>query len=242
MTPVTVEAVGDERRAAVMTGLLVAAVVLVLGLGSGIGAVLHRSSASKSPTHSATAAAAGDAPLAGSADGTSAGGIAGSVSVGTLHNAHLASSSTAAGGDAGMSSAAAGAPASSTGAAAASGAAACDAAPMAAGVLDPFVVHLDHAHLETSPGQQVTDILNIDQYVKTHTVLVENMFLPVFKLLLTTPSDVDPFIVHLDHAHLETSPGQQVSDALNVSQYVKTHTVLVENMVAPSLAVVDGTC
>ena len=40
--------------------------------------------------------------------------------------------------------------------------------------------------------------------------------------------------------HLEASPGQQASDILNVSQYVKTHTVLVENMLAPTMTAADG--
>ena len=47
------------------------------------------------------------------------------------------------------------------------------------GILSPFWVHLDKAHLETSPGQQVAQALNLDQYVKTHTVLVEQMLAPL---------------------------------------------------------------
>jgi len=35
------------------------------------------------------------------------------------------------------------------------------------------------AHLEASPGQQVADIADLDQYVKTHTVMVENMLAPL---------------------------------------------------------------
>jgi plastocyanin len=114
----------------------------------------------------------------------------------------------------------------------------CD--PAVAAALDPFVVHLDHAHLEASPGQQVSDVLNLDQYVKTHTVLLENMFMPLYGVLRASFFDVNPFVVHLDHAHLEASPAQQVSDILNVSQYVKTHTVLVENMLAPTTSAADG--
>jgi hypothetical protein len=45
---------------------------------------------------------------------------------------------------------------------------------------------------------------------------------------------IDPFIVHFDKAHLETSPGQQASQASDVDQYTKTHTVLVEDMLAPT--------
>lgn len=105
------------------------------------------------------------------------------------------------------------------------------AAPASAGVVAPFWVHLEKAHLETSPGQQVSDALSVDQYVKTHTVLVEHMLEPL--LDVTGPNVLAPFWVHLAKAHLETSPGQQVSDALALDQYVKTHTVLVEDMLAP---------
>jgi len=46
---------------------------------------------------------------------------------------------------------------------------------------------------------------------------------------------VDAFMQHFYAAHLETSPGQQVADALSLDQYTLTHTVLVENMVKPLL-------
>ena len=41
--------------------------------------------------------------------------------------------------------------------------------------LTAFVAHLDVAHFQRSPLQQLGDILNTDQYVKTHTVLAQNM-------------------------------------------------------------------
>ncbi|MFI9383778.1 plastocyanin/azurin family copper-binding protein [Kutzneria sp. NPDC052558] len=101
--------------------------------------------------------------------------------------------------------------------------------------LAPFIAHLKAAHLEESLGQQVTDILNLDQYIKTHTVLIENMLTPILN------GDADqavkdvlaPFLAHLKAAHLDESLGQQVADILDVNQYVKTHTVLVENMLEP---------
>ncbi|AHH96442.1 cupredoxin domain-containing protein [Kutzneria albida] len=101
--------------------------------------------------------------------------------------------------------------------------------------LAPFIAHLKAAHLEEGVGQQVTDLLNLDQYVKTHTVLIENMLTPVLN------GDADqavkdvltPLLAHLKAAHLEEGLGQQVTDLLNVDQYVKTHTVLIENMLTP---------
>ncbi len=44
--------------------------------------------------------------------------------------------------------------------------------------LAPFVAHLKAAHLETSPLQQVNDALAFDNYIKAHTVLIEQMLDP----------------------------------------------------------------
>ena len=46
-------------------------------------------------------------------------------------------------------------------------------------VLQPILDHVKAAHLETSPGQQVSDALNLDQYVKTHTVWLEQVLTPL---------------------------------------------------------------
>jgi len=51
----------------------------------------------------------------------------------------------------------------------------------------PFLAHLSAAHLQESPLQQVHDLLNTDQYVWIHTVLVDNMLaglMPVLQDLL----------------------------------------------------------
>jgi amicyanin len=48
-------------------------------------------------------------------------------------------------------------------------------------------------------------------------------------------ASLDAFLAHLYAGHLETSVGQQVQDASNVNEYVKTHTVLIENMLKPLL-------
>ena len=105
--------------------------------------------------------------------------------------------------------------------------------------VDVFMQHLYAAHLETGLGQQVTDILNLDQYVKTHLVLVENMLKP---LLGGAQSTLDVFLQHVYSAHLETSVGQQVTDALDVDQYVKTHTVWVENLIKPLVGADLSSC
>ncbi|WP_431879235.1 cupredoxin domain-containing protein, partial [Amycolatopsis sacchari] len=100
------------------------------------------------------------------------------------------------------------------------------------GVLQPILDHVKAAHLEESPGQQVADLLNLDQYIKTHTVWLEQVLSPVFngsadKVVTDT---LAPIWAHIQSAHLETSLSQQVTDALNLDQYIKTHTVWLEQV------------
>jgi plastocyanin len=104
-------------------------------------------------------------------------------------------------------------------------------------VLQPIIDHIKAAHLEPSLGQQVQDLLNLDQYIKTHTVWLESVLSPVTngsanKVLTDT---LAPIIAHIQSAHLETSLGQQVSDLLNLDQYIKTHTVWLESVLTPML-------
>ena len=107
-------------------------------------------------------------------------------------------------------------------------------------VLQPFFTHLDTGHLQESPGQQVADILDVSQYVKTHTALIEAMVQPLYAVLPALARSVDAFVQHVYHGHLEESPGQQVADILDPDQYVKTHTVLVENMLTPLEQTANG--
>lgn len=106
---------------------------------------------------------------------------------------------------------------------------------------DAFYKHLQAGHLETSPENQVKDIVSDpDGYAKIHTVLVENMMgqsvLDAGTLPLVASEVLDVFMKHVNAGHLETSPEGQVKDIIDIDQYTKTHTVLVENMMAPLLA------
>ena len=207
----------DDRRAAVMAAALVAAVVIVIGFGSGIGSVLSRNAA---PTSLFKVSPGAVTPIQ-TASGVSDGGITSGVT-------KAAPKLGAATGSTKAVPAAHGAPAASP-----TGVSTCAGEPLTTAMLTPFLVHFDKAHLEMSPGEQVAQAMNVDQYVKTHTVLIEAMYTPLVNFATIAPTALNPFVVHFDKAHLETSPGQQVSDATNVDQYTKTHTVLVENMLAP---------
>ncbi|MGH3929790.1 MAG: cupredoxin domain-containing protein [Pseudonocardiaceae bacterium] len=104
-------------------------------------------------------------------------------------------------------------------------------------MFDAMMRHIEAAHLQTSPGQQVKDLASVDQYVKTHTILVNDMFKPAFDGAVTDglAKSLDALRTHLEVAHLQTSPGQQAADLLALDQYVKTHTVLAQDTVAPHL-------
>jgi hypothetical protein len=108
-------------------------------------------------------------------------------------------------------------------------------------IANPFIVHLDNAHLAESPSQQVSQASNVDQYTLTHTVLIEQMLNPVFSLVEAAPNGVTPFITHVDNAHLSESPSQQVSQASDVDQYTQIHTVLAEQMIDPTTQSITGT-
>jgi len=103
-------------------------------------------------------------------------------------------------------------------------------------VLDAFMAHVKSAHLERSPFEQVTDILAIDQYVLTHTVWLEQVLKPVYDGTAdqVVKDTLAPIIAHIEAAHLERSPLQQVTDILAADQYILTHTVWLETVLAPA--------
>lgn len=103
--------------------------------------------------------------------------------------------------------------------------------------LRTLIEHVDAGHLEESPSQQVADLLDLDRYATTHTTLLAGLLQP---LLGGASSDLDVLLQHIDAGHLEESPAQQVQDLLTTDQYVRTHTVLIENLLKPLVG--DGGC
>ena len=244
----------SDRRAAATAGALVAAVVIILGFGSGIGAVLSRSGgqASASPagghdrgtvvqdssTEPVTASAAPSPRAAALTTARSSGSypqpiagddVAAADSMAMTLDGSDAASQPAWGST--SSDATSDASTTSTG----SATSACRGSSLAAAMVEPLWMHFTKAHLETSPGQQAHDALNVDTYIKIHTVLLEDMVAPAVDTVLASITGVTPFWMHFKTAHLETSPGDQVASAANLDQYTKTHTVLIENMAAPAM-------
>jgi len=104
--------------------------------------------------------------------------------------------------------------------------------------LQTFLTHLNAAHLSESPAQQVQDILNLDNYLKMHMVLIENMLAPLTNGGLTDiiSGDLTTIFTHIETAHLGESPTQQLQDILNTDQYLKMHMAWIESLVAPIAA------
>jgi plastocyanin len=110
-------------------------------------------------------------------------------------------------------------------------------------VLLPLIQHIDSAHLSESLGQQLQDALNLDQYIQTHTVLIENMLNPaVAGGTSVVTSTLTVLMQHIDNAHLSESLGQQLQDLLNPNQYVLTHTVWAEALLSPTVNYLTANC
>ncbi|MFF7790143.1 plastocyanin/azurin family copper-binding protein [Streptomyces sp. NPDC007991] len=107
----------------------------------------------------------------------------------------------------------------------------------------PILQHLYTAHLERSPGQQVQDALALDSYLKTHTVWVESILKPAVADGGSVLDDtLGVLLNHINKAHLEESPGQQVTDLLNPDAYVKTHTVWAGQLLKPTTDFLTSNC
>ena len=100
--------------------------------------------------------------------------------------------------------------------------------------LQMLLTHINSAHLDESPAQQVSDILNLDSYIGNHLVLVQRILSPLTDGGLTNALSglLSTFLTHVNTAHLDESPAQQVSDILNVNTYVGNHLALVQHMVS----------
>jgi plastocyanin len=100
--------------------------------------------------------------------------------------------------------------------------------------LQTLLTHINSAHLDESPAQQVSDILDLDQYIGNHLVLVQRILEPLTGGGLTSALSnlLSTFLTHVNTAHLDEAPGQQVQDILDVNSYVGNHLALVQHMLS----------
>ncbi|MFJ8465741.1 hypothetical protein [Streptomyces swartbergensis] len=83
----------------------------------------------------------------------------------------------------------------------------------------------------------------LDSYIKTHTVWVESILKPAVAGGGSVLDDtLGVLLNHIDKAHLEESPGQQVTDLLNPDSCVKMHTVWAGQMLTPTTDFLTNNC
>lgn len=107
-------------------------------------------------------------------------------------------------------------------------------------VADAFLAHVKGAHLERSLTGQVEDLLALDQWVLTHTVWIESFLTPALDGDAAGKELLTRLWAHIDGAHLQVSPLDQVADILAFDQWVKTHTVWISSVLEPLLE--QATC
>ena len=103
--------------------------------------------------------------------------------------------------------------------------------------LSAFWAHIESAHLDQSPLQQVQGLLDADNYIKLHTVWLEEVLKPAMDgTAQQVGSDaLSAFWAHIESAHLDQSPLQQVQGLLDFDNYVKLHTVWLEQVLKPAV-------
>jgi len=103
------------------------------------------------------------------------------------------------------------------------------------GALDPFVAHLQTAHLSRPAGAQVQDIAQFDTWTKTHQALFRMMLegeVGPSSTLGTSPM-TDVFMKHMDSAHWNRSPMGQASDIAEFDSWNKSHLAMFRMMFDP---------
>jgi hypothetical protein len=95
----------------------------------------------------------------------------------------------------------------------------------------PIYSHFEKAHLERSPTQQGSDIQATGDYVALHQAWIESFTSPGLKAVPGAGQDAAAaFQGHMQKAHVERTPTDQVADLSDADNYVQLHTVLIEAM------------
>jgi hypothetical protein len=95
----------------------------------------------------------------------------------------------------------------------------------------PIFAHVEKAHLERSPTQQASDVQATGDYVALHLAWIGAFTAPAGKAAPAAGEGAaSAFQGHVQKAHVERSPTDQVADITQTDDYVLLHTVLVESM------------
>ena len=99
-------------------------------------------------------------------------------------------------------------------------------------VAGAFLTHMDAAHWYRSPAQQAADIAEFDDWAKSHEALFRMMLDPAVgkSSAAATGPVTGPFMQHMDAAHWNRSPGEQVSDISVLDRWLNNHAALIQRM------------
>jgi hypothetical protein len=95
-----------------------------------------------------------------------------------------------------------------------------------------FLQHMDVAHWNRSPAGQAADIAEVDSWLKSHEALFRMMFDPAVGRsgpAYSAPA-AGPFMQHMDAAHWNRSPGQQLEDISDFQNWLAGHAALIQAM------------
>jgi plastocyanin len=101
-------------------------------------------------------------------------------------------------------------------------------------VIGTFLQHMDVAHWNRSPAGQASDIADLDSWLKSHEALFRMMLDPAVGKsgpAYTAPV-TGPFMQHMDAAHWNRSPGQQLEDIADFQNWAAAHAALIQAMIA----------
>jgi hypothetical protein len=102
----------------------------------------------------------------------------------------------------------------------------------ASGASDPFMKHMQAAHFNRSAAGQVHDIAEFDDWMKSHQYLFRQMLdyeIGRRSTLGQAPA-IGTFLEHMDVAHWNRSPGQQVEDIGDFQSWTAAHAALIQAM------------
>jgi plastocyanin len=97
---------------------------------------------------------------------------------------------------------------------------------------DVVLAHLDAAHWNRSPSEQVANIANFDTWARNHVALGRTALEPVVgqDSVLGRAAVTGPVFAHLDAAHWYRTPAGQVADVLDLEQWLRSHAALAETV------------
>jgi len=105
---------------------------------------------------------------------------------------------------------------------------------------DAFLGHVRASHLQQSPSQQVTAILDFDAWILHHTLWIDGFLTPLLASDATGKEMISVIWTHFDGHHLQESPGSQAGHILALDSWLESHTEWISTVLTPTVQ--QATC